>query len=66
MEIKNNVFIITGGASGLGAATAHMIVENGGKVVLADVQVEAGEKLAAQLQQWVKMVRIHSRFFNVW
>jgi NADP-dependent 3-hydroxy acid dehydrogenase YdfG len=49
MEIKNNVFIITGGASGLGAATAHMIVENGGKVVLADVQVEAGEKLAAQL-----------------
>jgi len=49
MEIKNNVFIITGGASGLGAATAHMIIENGGKVVLADVQVEAGEKLAAQL-----------------
>ena len=31
MEIKNNVFIITGGASGLGAATARMIVENGGK-----------------------------------
>jgi NAD(P)-dependent dehydrogenase (short-subunit alcohol dehydrogenase family) len=50
MEIKNNVFIITGGASGLGAATAHMIAENGGKVVIADVQVEAGEKLAAQLQ----------------
>ena len=49
MEIKNNVFIITGGASGLGAATAQMIVENGGKVVLADVQVEAGEKLAAAL-----------------
>ena len=45
MEIKNNVFIITGGASGLGAATARMIVDNGGKVVLADVQVEAGEKL---------------------
>lgn len=50
MEIKNNVFIITGGASGLGAATARMIVENGGKVVLADVQVEAGEKLAAELK----------------
>ena len=49
MEIKNNVFIITGGASGLGAASARMIVDNGGKVVLADVQVEAGEKLAAEL-----------------
>ncbi len=50
MQIQDNVFIITGGASGLGAATARMIVAGGGKVVLADVQVEAGEKLAAELQ----------------
>ncbi|MFZ6648430.1 3-hydroxyacyl-CoA dehydrogenase [Undibacterium sp. TJN25] len=49
MQIQNSVFIITGGASGLGAATARMLVANGGKVVLADVQVEAGEKLAAEL-----------------
>ncbi|SNS37094.1 NAD(P)-dependent dehydrogenase, short-chain alcohol dehydrogenase family [Noviherbaspirillum humi] len=49
MQIANNVFIITGGASGLGAATARMLVENGGRVMLADVQVEAGEKLAAEL-----------------
>ena len=49
MQIQNNVFIITGGASGLGAATARMIVANGGKVVLADVQAESGEKLAAEL-----------------
>jgi len=49
MQIQNNVFIITGGASGLGAATARMIAANGGKVVLADVQIEAGEKLAAEL-----------------
>ncbi len=49
MQIKDQVFIITGGASGLGAATARMIVENGGKVVLADVQAEAGGKLAAEL-----------------
>ncbi|MBC3936498.1 3-hydroxyacyl-CoA dehydrogenase [Undibacterium sp. CY7W] len=55
MQIQHNVFIITGGASGLGAATAKMIVANGGKVVLADVQVEAGEKLAAELGgQFVK------------
>jgi NAD(P)-dependent dehydrogenase (short-subunit alcohol dehydrogenase family) len=50
MQIQNSVFIITGGASGLGAATARMIVENGGKIVLADVQVESGEKLAAELK----------------
>ena len=50
MEIQNNVFIITGGASGLGAATARMIAGNGGKVVIADVQIEAGEKLAAELK----------------
>jgi NAD(P)-dependent dehydrogenase (short-subunit alcohol dehydrogenase family) len=49
MQIQGNVFIITGGASGLGAASARMITENGGKVVLADVQVEAGEKLAVEL-----------------
>ena len=50
MQIQNNVFIITGGASGLGAATARMIAEAGGKVVLADVQVEAGQALAAELK----------------
>ena len=49
MQIQNNVFIITGGASGLGAATARMIAEAGGKVLLADVQVEAGIALAAEL-----------------
>jgi len=49
MQIKDQVFIITGGASGLGAESARMIVANGGKVVLADVQVDAGEKLAAEL-----------------
>lgn len=49
MQIQGNVFIVTGGASGLGAATARMITENRGKVVLADVQVEPGEKLAAEL-----------------
>jgi NAD(P)-dependent dehydrogenase (short-subunit alcohol dehydrogenase family) len=49
MQIKNSVFLITGGASGLGAATARMAAENGGKVVLADLQAEAGEKLAKEL-----------------
>ena len=34
MQVKNSVFLVTGGASGLGAATARMAVEGGGKVVL--------------------------------
>jgi NAD(P)-dependent dehydrogenase (short-subunit alcohol dehydrogenase family) len=49
MQIQNNVFIVTGGASGLGAATARMIVQAGGKVVLADVQLDAGTNLATEL-----------------
>lgn len=49
MQIQGNVFIVTGGASGLGAASARMIAANGGKVVLADLQIAAGEKLAVEL-----------------
>ncbi|GBG01762.1 3-hydroxyacyl-CoA dehydrogenase [Azospira sp. I13] len=49
MQIKDNVFVVTGGGSGLGAATARMIVAKGGKVVLADVNKEAGEAVAAEL-----------------
>ncbi|HJS39038.1 MAG TPA: 3-hydroxyacyl-CoA dehydrogenase [Burkholderiales bacterium] len=49
MQIKNSVFLVTGGASGLGAATARMAAENGGKVVLADLQEDAGAKLAQEL-----------------
>ena len=47
MEINNKVFVVTGGGSGLGAATARMIVAAGGKAVLADVNKEAGEAVAA-------------------
>jgi NAD(P)-dependent dehydrogenase (short-subunit alcohol dehydrogenase family) len=51
MEIANKVFIVTGGASGLGAGTARMLTEAGARVVLADVQDEAGQALAAELGQ---------------
>lgn len=49
MQIENSVFVVTGGSSGLGAATARMVVEGGGRVVLADVNREAGAALAAEL-----------------
>ena len=38
MQIKDSVFLVTGGASGLGAASARMAVDNGAKVVIADLQ----------------------------
>jgi len=49
MQIRNSIFLVTGGASGLGAATARMAAEGGGKVVIADMQQDAGEKLAKEL-----------------
>jgi len=51
MEIAGKVFVVTGGASGLGAGTARMLAAHGGKVILADLQDEAGEALAAELGQ---------------
>jgi NAD(P)-dependent dehydrogenase (short-subunit alcohol dehydrogenase family) len=56
MQIRDNVFVVTGAGSGLGAATANMIVERGGKVVLADVNPDAGEAIAAQLGPNVRFV----------
>ncbi len=49
MEIKNSVAVITGGASGLGEATARSIVKAGGKVALLDLDEERGPKLAEEL-----------------
>jgi NAD(P)-dependent dehydrogenase (short-subunit alcohol dehydrogenase family) len=49
MNIKDSVFLISGSAGGLGAATARMVVANGGKVVLADMNRDAGTALAAEL-----------------
>lgn len=49
MDIQGNVFIVTGGASGLGAGTARMLAEAGGKVVIADLNEAAGTALAKEL-----------------
>jgi NAD(P)-dependent dehydrogenase (short-subunit alcohol dehydrogenase family) len=49
MELNDSTFVVTGGASGLGAATARMIVAGGGNVVLADVNADVGQLLAAEL-----------------
>lgn len=49
MEINGNSFFVTGGGSGLGAATAKMLVEAGAKVMIADIDGEAGSKIAAAM-----------------
>jgi NAD(P)-dependent dehydrogenase (short-subunit alcohol dehydrogenase family) len=47
MKIEGKTALITGGASGLGAASARMIVENGGRVVIADLKPGADLGAAA-------------------
>lgn len=49
MQLNKKVFIVTGGGSGLGAATARGLLEAGAQVVLADVNRDAGEALARDL-----------------
>lgn len=49
MQIKDHVFLITGGASGLGAAVARLIVQEGGSIMIADVNCDTGSALAAEL-----------------
>jgi NAD(P)-dependent dehydrogenase (short-subunit alcohol dehydrogenase family) len=57
MEIKNNVFIVTGGASGLGGATTAMLARSGGKVIIADVQADKGEALARDLGSDARFIK---------
>ena len=49
MEIAGKVFIVTGGASGLGEGTARMLTAHGATVVIADLQADKGEALASEL-----------------
>ena len=48
-RLEGKVAVITGAASGIGAATAKTYVEQGARVVLGDIQDDAGESLAEAL-----------------
>jgi len=49
MDIAGKVFIVTGGASGLGEGTARALTQRGGKVVIADMQVDKGQAIAQEI-----------------
>ena len=57
MEISGSAFIVTGGASGLGAACARMLAGNGGRVLIADLKDDDGRALAEELSDAARFVR---------
>lgn len=57
MHIDGSSAVVTGGASGLGLATARRIVARGGHVVLADISEEQGAKAVAELGDAARFVR---------
>ena len=57
MEIQGSAFFISGGGSGLGAATASTLTEAGASVLIADINEEAGKSLAAEIGERAKFVQ---------
>ncbi|HZU66776.1 MAG TPA: 3-hydroxyacyl-CoA dehydrogenase [Ktedonobacteraceae bacterium] len=49
MDVKNKGVVVTGGASGLGAACVRLLTQSGAKVVIADLNSETGTALANEL-----------------
>jgi len=57
MQISDHVFLISGGGSGLGEATGRHLVEKGGRIVIADINEETGESVAAELGDHARFIR---------
>ena len=58
MKIQGKHFVITGGGSGLGAATAKYLIEKGASVTLVDMNVEAGERQVQELGAQADFVQL--------
>ena len=58
MELNNCNAVITGGASGLGGATADIIIKNGGHVTIIDIQNELGNKKSEELGENCNYINI--------
>ncbi|MBI2824623.1 MAG: 3-hydroxyacyl-CoA dehydrogenase [Planctomycetia bacterium] len=57
MQIKGATFLVTGGGSGLGAATVRQLVAAGGNAIIADVNDEAGGAVATELGKQARFVK---------
>ena len=57
MLLRGASFIVTGGGSGLGAATARMLVEAGARVTIADLNVEAGQDIVREFGSDARFVK---------
>src|SRR5262245_48688463 len=57
MQIGGKTFLVSGGSSGLGAACVRMLAGAGGNVVIADVNADAGARLANELGGRVRFAR---------
>ena len=60
-EMDGKVAVVTGGASGIGEATVRLFIEEGAKVVIADMQQERGEALANELGNVATFVQVEVR-----
>ena len=58
MKIQGKVCVVTGGASGLGAATAQHLVAQGAKVILVDMNQELGQQLQQQLGENAEFIAV--------
>lgn len=58
MKIQGKVCVVTGGASGLGAATAQYLVAQGAKVILVDMNQELGHQLQQQLGENAEFIAV--------
>ena len=57
MHFANHTFLISGGGSGLGAATARLFVAQGANVVVADIKADEGQKMATELGARARFVK---------
>ncbi len=65
-KMTGKVALVTGGAGGIGASVGRMIVDEGGKVMLCDIQIDKAEALAAQLGENAEAFELDVRDFDRW
>lgn len=62
MRLENKTCVITGGSSGIGAATVRRFVQEGAQVLIADLDIDQAGALAAELGEAVSTIHCDVRF----